>query len=318
MCAIADICMAMQDYDEAKESAQMSRDIFTDLEDLAGQENALTLEVEAHIESGDGVEALSTAEEVVKMYRKSGDKLKEAEAMFGCVRVLYMKGDLDEMNKLAKETRSLCERVEGSCKVEGLVLHCVIKAQMHNEEVPDAVKTAKEAIQVYKKGGDTMGEASALHSCACIALDKFFKDTKDNQKALIVAGYSKAAHKESDIPAYKEAVDMVERAYELYEEIGDKESMQLVADTMANINIRATMLNEPDETREIHKGTSGIQLVEVVEIWNKTEVKLTITRDGKDREKILDTKYEIVPMAKETKDTDAALENSAKPAAIAG
>jgi hypothetical protein len=75
----------MQDYDEAKESAQASRDLFTDLEDASGQQNALNMEVEAHIESGDGVEALSTAEEVVKLYRKTGDKLKEAEALVGCI-----------------------------------------------------------------------------------------------------------------------------------------------------------------------------------------------------------------------------------------
>jgi tetratricopeptide (TPR) repeat protein len=313
LCAIADICLSMQDYDEAKESAQTSRDLFTDLEDNLGQQNALNMEVEAHIESGDGVEALSTAEEVVKIFKKSGDKLKEAEALFGCIRVLYMKGDIEEMNKLAKEARALLQRLPDGTKIEGLVLDCMIKAQIASDQIVDAVKTAKEAVAVYKKGEDKPGEAAALHSCACISLDKWFKDAKENQKDLVKSGFNSQNFTKADVPVYKEAIEMVEKAYEIYSELGDKAAIELVSDTMANINIRATMLNEPDETRQIAKG--HMEIFEIVEIWNKTEIKLEVTRDGKDPEKIKKTKYEVVPMEKKE---SAAVEDDSPMAEIAG
>jgi tetratricopeptide (TPR) repeat protein len=320
LCPIADISLSMQDYDEAKETAQTSRDIFTDIEDLQGQQNALNMEVEAHIESGDGVEAFSTAEEVVKIFRKSGNKMKEAEALFGCIRVLYMKGDIEEMNKLAKEARVLLERIPDGTKIEGLVLDCVIKAQMASDQVDDAVKTAKEAIAVYKKGGDKLGEAAALHSCACIVLDKFFKESKEKQKALIKSGFNSKTATKTEVSVYKDAIEMVEKSYEIYSEVNDKEGMQLVADTMANINIRATMLTDPDETKQITKYdyNNGARMIyEVIEIWNKTEVKLEVTRDGKDLEKIKKTKYEVVPMEKKEGDATA-VEDAEANEAIAG
>jgi uncharacterized Ntn-hydrolase superfamily protein len=232
-----------------------------------------------------------------------------------------MKGDIEEMNKLAKEARALLQRLPDGTKIEGLVLDCIIKSQMASDQIVDAVKTAKEAIAVYKKGEDKPGEAAALHSCACIALDKFFKDVKENQKELIKSGYNKQSVKDADVPAYKESIEMVEKAYQIYTEIDDKEGIELVSDTMANINIRATMLNEPDETRQINKTTPWERspigtIYEIVEIWNKTEVKLEITRDGKNYDKIKKTKYEVVPMEK--KDAAAVEDETGKAAEIAG
>merc|ERR1712176_809663 len=151
--------------------------------------------------------------------------------------------------------------------------------------------------------GDKAGEAAALHTCACLALDKFFKESNQNRKALIKSGFNQKNFVEPELKEYKESIEMVEKAYEIFTEIGDKAGIEMVSDTMANINIKATMLNDPDETRQI---TKNGQVIEVVEIWNKTEVKLEITRDGMDTEKILKTKYEVVPMEKKEKEGDAA------------
>merc|ERR1712083_333509 len=134
------------------------------------------------------------------------------------------------------------------------------------------------------------------------------------------SGFNSKNATKTEVSVYKDAIEMVEKSYEIYSEVNDKEGMQLVADTMANINIRATMLTDPDETKQITKydyNTGARMPYEVIEIWNETEVKLEITRDGKDLEKIKKTKYEVVPMDKKEGDATAVEDAEAKEA-IAG
>mmetsp|Transcript_49233 Transcript_49233/g.157475 ORF Transcript_49233/g.157475 Transcript_49233/m.157475 type:complete len:495 (-) Transcript_49233:222-1706(-) len=264
LCALADINNSMEEFERAKEVSMMARDLYLDLDDRKGAQKALELEHEAHIKSGDGEEALNAAQEMVKMYRQGNDKNGEAEGMFLVMKTHFQMGSVEELMKVGQDARNLCQRAN-DVEMEGIIIDSMTKAQMHLENDEEALKLAKEAVDVFKKGGHKKGQADAMHACAGIILDKFFKESEENMTTYRKSGYNVAFFKDFDLASYDKALAMVHQAEELYKEIKDKEGLDSIVETQQHITIKATMLNEPDETKQIVKDA---RLIEVVHKWN--------------------------------------------------
>merc|ERR1712232_1341952 len=84
-----------------------------------------------------------------------------------------------DMMTAASQLRALCRETR-DVKMEGLVVDAVMQYQIEQENWSDAIATAREAIEVYRRGGDRQGEALAVHSCACLELDRFFEEVEKN------------------------------------------------------------------------------------------------------------------------------------------
>merc|ERR1719461_823048 len=119
--SLADISIATGDYEQAKEVAQMARDIYLDLGDNKGQQAALQMEITAHVESMDGAEALNTAQEIIRVYRKDNDKRGEAEGMFEVMKILYLQGDIPELMKVGVDARGILAKAQDA-RIEGQIL----------------------------------------------------------------------------------------------------------------------------------------------------------------------------------------------------
>lgn len=261
---LADISIATTDFEQAKEVAQMARDIYLDLGDNKGQQAALQMEVNANIESMDGAEALTAAQEIIRVYKKENDKRGEAEGMYEVMKVLYLKGDIPEMMKMGADARSLLATAKDA-RLEGQVLDIMMRAQTSEEQTDEAIKTAREAVDVYRTANDKHGQAMALHACSCMILDKFFKDTKANFGVFKKMGYNEDHYVEPDMAAYEEAVGMLNTATEFFTNLRDKENLELALESQRQVTIKVTMMSDPDETRNFVKNT---QLQQTIQTWN--------------------------------------------------
>uniref|UniRef100_A0A7S1RMQ5 Uncharacterized protein n=1 Tax=Alexandrium catenella TaxID=2925 RepID=A0A7S1RMQ5_ALECA len=260
LCALADINNNMSEFERAKEVCMMARDLYLDLDDRKGAQKALELEHDAHIKSLDGEEALNAAQEMVKMYRQAGDKRGEAEGMFLVMKTHFQFGACEELMKVGKEARGVCQKAS-DVEMEGIILDSMMKAQMFIENDEEALKLADEAVEVFKKGGHKKGEAAALHAAAGIMLDKFFKDSDKNVSAWRASGFNASIFKDYDMESYDKALGMVKEAEDIYTALNDKEGLALILDTQQNVTIRATMLQEPDETKQIIKDNKPLEII---------------------------------------------------------
>lgn len=264
MVALADISNASADYEQAKEVAQMARDIYSDLGDNKGQQTALQMEINAHVESMDGNEALNTAQEIIRVYRKANDKMGEAEGMFEVMKILYLQGDISEMMKMGTDARGLLAKSKDA-RLEGQILDLIMRAQVSEEKNDEAIKTTREAIDVYRMHNDKHGEAIALHACCTMILDKFFKETKENHALFKKMGFNDEFFKEVDMPAYEEAVGMLNKATDYFRALKDKAALDMALETQRQVMIKTMMMNDPDETKNIVKDR---KLVEQIQTWN--------------------------------------------------
>jgi len=244
--------------------AQMARDIYFDLGDNKGQQTALQMEIAAHIESMDGNEALNTAQEIIRVFRKANDKLGEAEGMLEVMKVLYLQGDIPELMKMGTDARGLLSKSRDA-RLEGQILDLMMRAQVSEGKDDEAIKTTRDAIDVYRTKNDKHGEAIALHACSTMILDKFFKETKENFALFKKMGFNEEYFKEVDMPAYEEAIGMLNKATEYFRALKDKEALEMVLETQRQVMIKTTMMNDPDETKNIVKDR---KLCEKIETWN--------------------------------------------------
>eukprot|EP00421_Protoceratium_reticulatum_P065873 CAMPEP_0168416020 /NCGR_PEP_ID=MMETSP0228-20121227/30530_1 /TAXON_ID=133427 /ORGANISM="Protoceratium reticulatum, Strain CCCM 535 (=CCMP 1889)" /LENGTH=496 /DNA_ID=CAMNT_0008429843 /DNA_START=46 /DNA_END=1536 /DNA_ORIENTATION=- len=263
LCALADINITMTEFERAKEVSMLARDLYLDLDDRRGAQKALELEHDAHIKSFDGEEALNAAQEMVKMFRQAGERRGEAEGMFLVMKTHFQMGNVEELMKVGQDARSLTDKAN-DVEMGGIILDSMMKAQTHQGNDEEALKFATEAIDVYRKGNHKKGEAAALHACAGIMLDKFFKESDENMKAFRESGYNAARFRDFDMETYDKALGMVNQAETIYRDMNDKEGLEQILETQQNITIRATMLNEPDETKQV---TKDGKLHEVVHTW---------------------------------------------------
>lgn len=263
LCTLADIRLALGDLEDAKEAAMMARDLYHDVEDPRGEQAALLLELDAHIADKDGFEALDVGKEIVKVFRKAKDKWGEAEGLLIVMRVQFLMGQHDELMATAAEARALC-KTTGDVKMEGLVIDAVMKLHIAKEKTDEAIKSAREAMELYRKARDKQGEAMALHSCACLELDRWFKEVEENLEHFKKMGCMPQYWKGVNKASYDEAVGMVRQAVELFQEAGDTSGKAMAEETLQSTERRAVMLNEPDETKQIFKDG---RVVDVVRTW---------------------------------------------------
>jgi len=267
MCGLADIHVATHEFERAKEVSMVARDLYLDLNDNKGAQTALQLEWDAHIESFDGEEAMNAAQEMVKMFRGANDKQGEMEGMFLVCKTLFQKGDMDDLMKYGKDARALCQKAS-NIVMEGLVMDVMMKANITEGNNEEALKIANEAIELYKKAGHIVGEATALHAAAGIMLDKFFKESTDNNAVYVKTGFNQNFLKDYDLESYEKAIDMVNQAYELFVKAKHQDGIRAVAETSQNVTVRAAMMNDPDETRQVgFTEQDGWKLKEIVHKW---------------------------------------------------
>jgi len=264
LCCLADVQNQMNEFERAKEVCMMARDLYLDLDDRKGAQKALELEHHAHIQTGDGEEALNTAQELVKMYRQANDKSGEAEGMFLVMKTHFQFGNCEDLMKVGKDARNICQKAN-DVEMEGVILDSMMKAQMFLENDDEALKQSEEAIDVFKKAGHKKGQAAAMHACAGIMLDKFFKESDQNVTAWRKSGFNANLFKDYDMESYDKALGLVKEAEDIFTQLGDKEGLALILETQQNITIRATMLSEPDETKQVIK---GLQPSEVIHTWH--------------------------------------------------
>jgi len=260
LCALADINNTMGEFERAKEVCMMARDLYLDLDDRKGAQKALELEHHAHIQTADGEEALNTALELVKMHRQANDKKGEGEGMYLVLKTHFQMGNFEELMKAGADARTVCQRandVEG----EGFMLDIMMKAQINLENDEEAMKLAQEAVDTYKKGGHRRGQAAALHARAGLILDKFFKESDANVTAWRKSGFNPSLFKDFDMETYDKALAMVNEAEEIFKELNDKRGLAEIDETKQTITIKATMLNEPDETKQIVKDNMPMEVI---------------------------------------------------------
>jgi len=264
LCTLAEIHLGLGGLDESKEAAMLARDAFHDLEDRSGERTALLLELDAHIADKDGAEALDVGREIVKLFRKAKDRKGELEGMFTLLGVHQMMGQQDEVMKLANEIRAICKE-ERDVKTEGRVVDALMQAHIENGRVDDAIRTAEEAMELFRRASDSAGEALALHACGCLKLDRFFKDFDKDMEDFRAKGCMDKYWKGVNMTGYDEALGMINKAVRLFADAGDHQGQAMAEETVRSTEQRATMLNDPDVTKQIFKDG---QVVDVVRTWN--------------------------------------------------
>eukprot|EP00443_Scrippsiella_acuminata_P077506 CAMPEP_0115564122 /NCGR_PEP_ID=MMETSP0271-20121206/102391_1 /TAXON_ID=71861 /ORGANISM="Scrippsiella trochoidea, Strain CCMP3099" /LENGTH=398 /DNA_ID=CAMNT_0002998359 /DNA_START=23 /DNA_END=1221 /DNA_ORIENTATION=+ len=176
LCQVSAMHIGAGTLEDAKECAMTARDLYHDLQDPAGEKAALLVEMDAHIADKDGFEALDVAKEVTKVFRKAKDKRGEAEGMLLQMRVLGMMQQVEEMTRLAKDARSLCQSV-GDKKMEGQVVSALLESdlahfrkmgcmqQYYKEPDINAYEASlglvKKAVDLFEAAEDAEGKAMA-------------------------------------------------------------------------------------------------------------------------------------------------------------
>merc|ERR1712190_596745 len=180
------------------------------------------------------------------------------------MKVLYLQGDIPELKKMGTDARGLCAKARDA-RLEGQILDLIMRAQVSEGENDEAIKTTRDAIDVYRTKNDKYGEAIALHACSTMILDKFFKETKENFDFFKKMGFNEDHFKEVDMPAYEEAVGMLNKATEYFRALKNKEGLDMALETQRQVMIKTTMMNDPDETKNIVKDR---KLAEKIQTWN--------------------------------------------------
>mmetsp|Transcript_126982 Transcript_126982/g.317275 ORF Transcript_126982/g.317275 Transcript_126982/m.317275 type:complete len:509 (-) Transcript_126982:43-1569(-) len=264
LCQVSAMHIGAGTLEDAKECAMTARDLYHDLQDPAGEKAALLVEMDAHIADKDGFEALDVAKEVTKVFRKAKDKRGEAEGMLLQMRVLGMMQQVEEMTRLAKDARSLCQSV-GDKKMEGQVVSALFNANIDKGDTEIALAQAQEAAEIFRRAGDKSGEANALHARGCIELEAFFKKLESDLAHFRKMGCMQQYYKEPDINAYEASLGLVKKAVDLFEAAEDAEGKAMAQQTLNASDQKAAMMNDPNETKQIWKDG---KLVDVVKTWN--------------------------------------------------
>merc|ERR1740120_388815 len=218
MYTVADIRLSLNQLDDSKEYAMMARDFYHDVADPRGEQMALLLELDAHIAARNGPEALDVGKEIVKLFRKAKDQQGELEGMY-------------TMMTMAAQVRALCKETR-DVKMEGLAIDAVMKYHIEQENWSDAMTTAREAIEVYRRGSDRQGEGMAVHSCACLELDRFFQEVEKNLEYFRKMGCMKHYWKDIDKAKYDELVGMLGKSVELFKQAGDRDGQAMAEETL--------------------------------------------------------------------------------------
>lgn len=269
MYTVADIRLSLNQLDDAKEYAMMARDFFHDVQDPKCEQMALLLELDAHVAGRDGAEALDVGKEIVKLFKKSKDLRGELEGMFTMMTVYGMMRQQEDMMSMASQLRALC-RDSRDVKMEGLVVDAVMKYHMEQESWSEATASARDAIELYRKGSDRQGEAMAVHSCACLELDRFFQEVDSNIEYFKKMGCMQQYWKEINKAKYDECIEMLTRSVELFKQVGDQTGLSMAEETLRSTERKLVMLNDPDETRQIRRNG---RVVETVRTWNPNPVR---------------------------------------------
>merc|ERR1719198_2775436 len=104
----------------------------------------------------------------------------------------------------------------------------------------------------------------ALHTCSNMIFEKFFKETEASMKEYKKMGCLDQYYKEPDMPTYDEALGMLNRAAELFKSVGDMDGHAMTLETIDKQTKRGTMLNDPDETKQIVRDG---RMVDLVKTW---------------------------------------------------
>merc|ERR1740120_189295 len=276
MYTVADIRLSLNQLDDSKEYAMMARDFYHDVADPRGEQMALLLELDAHIAARNGPEALDVGKEIVKLFRKDKDQQGELEGMYTMMTVYGMMRQQEDMMSMAAQVRALCKETR-DVKMEGLAIDAVMKYHIEQENWSDAMTTAREAIEVYRRGSDRQGEGMAVHSCACLELDRFFQEVEKNLEYFRKMGCMKHYWKDIDKAKYDELVGMLSKSIELFKLAGDKDGQDMAEETLKSTEKKLVMMNEPDETKQIRKNG---RVVETVRTWNPVHERTPLVAAG--------------------------------------
>lgn len=264
LCQMATMHIAIGTLEDAKEAAMTARDVYHDLRDPRGEQTALLVEMDAHIADKDGVEALDVAREITKVFRKGKDKRGEVEGMLLQMKVYGMMGQLDEMSKLAKDGRALCQSVR-DLKSEGQFISALMNAHIDKGDIDIALAESSEAAEIYRRGGDKSGEAHAWHARGCIELDAFFKKLDSDMAYFRKMGCMQQYYKEPDLNGYEASLGFIKKAVELFKDADDSEGQAMAEQTLQTSDQKAAMMNDPNETKQIWKDG---KVVDVIKTWN--------------------------------------------------
>lgn len=151
--------------DLALSAAKEAKDAYNKVGDKAGKAGSNQLIAEANFVlvpggAGNAKDALSAAQEVVNIYKATGDKLAEGEALNSLANAQLMNKSPSEALRTARQAEECFTELRNvSGQASALLL--ASGAQVGEGRFGEAKETAREACDLFKEAGDSIGEDTA-------------------------------------------------------------------------------------------------------------------------------------------------------------
>eukprot|EP00930_Biecheleria_cincta_P100343 TRINITY_DN91987_c0_g1_i1.p1 TRINITY_DN91987_c0_g1~~TRINITY_DN91987_c0_g1_i1.p1 ORF type:complete len:526 (-),score=150.14 TRINITY_DN91987_c0_g1_i1:155-1732(-) len=169
---VANLLLAKDEPDDAKNVARESRDICQDIEDIDGEARALGIIVSANmLHQGDFVDALFAAKDTLWLYRNSDvepedeDKMAIANALHAIANVHLAVWELSEARETAEEAVKLYDEVCSTNfeKLHGLApaLQTLAHALSADQKPDDALPHSERAVEICAASCDRNAEGMA-------------------------------------------------------------------------------------------------------------------------------------------------------------
>lgn len=272
MSTVASVEFARKDVDKALETANAAKEKFKEAGDLGGQASALKVAVDIKMAEDRYYHALLLVEEMINLYNEGNDLEGEAAAQLLAAELQVTQGDLQNAMDRASASAERFEQVNDSKKKAQAVL-VMAKAFQGADQMQDASQAADAATALFQEARDKRGMAAALvvgaecqisqtqYGAAAYKLEEAtfvwrqLKDKKmeaeltrrlaDTQVKMLGNMHEMPLSGWSDAEKEK-AIANGARAAELYEELGQKTSVERAQAMMAE----ATGLSYQDRQEE--------------------------------------------------------------------
>jgi len=178
---VANVHIIKQEVSQAKDVAQIVKEIYTELEDLTGQSTALHTIMTASMQSEDDIDdALDAARENISMYRNTRqgklDKKGEADATHSYAQVLLQAGEFEQAMLSAEEALQAFQSLGERRKGEAPVYYTMAAIRKSRGETEGAVADTLKAAKAYEEVGDKAGQAAALHHASQMDFETLYEE----------------------------------------------------------------------------------------------------------------------------------------------
>ncbi|MFI5021401.1 MAG: tetratricopeptide repeat protein [Alphaproteobacteria bacterium] len=270
---IARIMANKGEVDEALKLHQEQLAIFDTLGDRRARAIALGDIAQIMADKGEVDEALKLHQEQVIIFETLGDRHERAATLGYIARIMADKGEADEALKLLQEQVSFFDAL-GARRERAVALGDIAHIMREKGNIDDALKLHQEELETYKALGDPSAWATTLGNIAYIMTEKGNVDDAlklqeerlrmdqqlGDQAGIAVASFeigkmrlSRAA-KETDIEAFRLAVDALAESHGIFTKMGRLDGICAVG---AILGQALAMGGQLDQAREILQRSLG-------------------------------------------------------------